>query len=517
LAQSVSAASAAWQRIEDQPNDPAALQAYNLAVTGVMGVLERERLAPWTNSVPLPAGSGFRRLTYLRDLRKTKSPAEYDFITSDSVAVKPKLFGERMRKEGIGAPLVAAARQRSRGRNEELAPPRESYGVTAVLRFLRDTVELELLDPLETETVKVGAHEFPLAADLTAPLAHSLRGARTGMLEHARLLRPDNYADTARIIRMQPYDPEKTVLLFIHGLKDTAATWMPMISRLRADPAFRRHYQVWLYSYPTGFPYGYSASVLRRQLDEALAETPLQRPMVVIGHSMGGSIARLLVTDTGNKLWKGIFGRPPEETRLPGGSKRLLSESLIFKRRPEVGRVIFIAAPLRGSKFAENIVGRISSMLVRTPRFLLRASLDAAHLATLQFGELKLRRAHNAIDTLAPTSRYARAINAIPVASDIPLHVIVGDRGLGGNKTREPEPVMSDGIVPYWSSHLPQADSEKIVPSDHSAHRHPQAIAEVARILHDHARPLRTKPHRRTHPTIPGVRSTPPQSSGRGF
>ena len=43
--------------------------------------------------------------------------------------------------------------------------------------------------------------------------------------------------------------------------------------------------------------------------------------------------------------------------------------------------------------------------------------------------------------------------------------------------------MMSDGIVPYWSSHMDDAESELIVPSDHSAHQNPQAIAEVKRIL----------------------------------
>ncbi|MBU3666289.1 MAG: alpha/beta hydrolase [Chthoniobacterales bacterium] len=486
LGAALSSAAHAWRQVERQPGDPVALETYNAAVARVMGVLKREKLSPWESALLLPSGGEFRHLTYLTDPRKAKSPAEYDFIASDSVPVKTKRFGERSRKEGIGAPLVATARKSIRKRNEELAPPQDSYGVTAILRFRGDAAELELLDPLETETVRMGGREFPLAADFSAPLAYSLRGTRA-TLDQARLLRPDDYADTARIIRMQPYDPDKTVLLFIHGLKDTAATWMPMINRLRSDPAILRKYQIWLYSYPSGFPYGYSASVLRRQLDEALAEAPLRRPMVVIGHSMGGCIARLLVTDTGDKLWKGIFGRTPQETRLPERTKRLLSNSLVFKKRPEVGRVIFIAAPLRGSELARGLVGRIGSMLVRTPRALLRAGVDAAHLATLQFGELKLRRAQNAIDTLAPNSRYVRAINAIPIASGVPLHVIVGDRGLGGNKTQGPDPVMGDGVVPYWSSHLPQADSEKIVPSDHSAHQHPQSIAEVARILHAHA------------------------------
>lgn len=83
---------------------------------------------------------------------------------------------------------------------------------------------------------------------------------------------------------------------------------------------------------------------------------------------------------------------------------------------------------------------------------------------------------------LAPNNRFVKAINTVPLAPGIPYHVICGDRGLGGNKDRT-KPVCSDGVVPYWSSHMPGALSELIVPSDHGAHQNPQAIAEVKRIL----------------------------------
>jgi hypothetical protein len=86
------------------------------------------------------------------------------------------------------------------------------------------------------------------------------------------------------------------------------------------------------------------------------------------------------------------------------------------------------------------------------------------------------------VDTLAPNNRFVKEINTIPVTPGIPHHVICGDRGKGGNKDHT-KPVMSDGVVPYWSSHMDTAASELIVPSSHTAHQNPQAIAEVKRIL----------------------------------
>jgi len=62
----------------------------------------------------------------------------------------------------------------------------------------------------------------------------------------------------------------------------------------------------------------------------------------------------------------------------------------------------------------------------------------------------------------------------------VPYHSVIGDRGLGDT------PNSSDGVVPYWSSHLKGAKSEKIVPSGHGAHENPEGIAEFRRILKLH-------------------------------
>ena len=93
---------------------------------------------------------------------------------------------------------------------------------------------------------------------------------------------------------------------------------------------------------------------------------------------------------------------------------------------------------------------------------------------------LKLNRLPNSIDTLAPNDPFIKEVNTLPMAKRIPYHSIIGDRGRGDT------PNSSDGVVPYWSSHLDRAESEKIVPSGHGAEHSAQGIAEVVRILHEH-------------------------------
>ena len=90
---------------------------------------------------------------------------------------------------------------------------------------------------------------------------------------------------------------------------------------------------------------------------------------------------------------------------------------------------------------------------------------------------LKLKRHPNSVDTLAPNSRFVKAINTIPIKSGVPYYTVIGDRGKGDSQN------SSDGVVPYWSSHRDGAQSELVVPSSHSSHQNPQAIEEVKRIL----------------------------------
>ena len=336
---------------------------------------------------------------------------------------------------------------------------------------------LSIHDPLATETARVEGHTYPLAADFTASLAMVLAEEKPQKLGLVRLLRPEEYATTARVSRMEPYNPNKAVVLVVHGLMDTPATWVPLLNNLRGDEDIRRNYQFWFYSYPSGYPYPYSALILRQELDAIEKKYPLRKKMVVIGHSMGGCITRTLITDPGTKLWIEAFGKPPEQTEMPEQSKRILEEALIFKHRPEIGRVIFMSTPHRGSDLARNFVGRIGSMLVRTPTKMLAIGNTLRSALTADPAALQLKRFPNSVDTLAPNNRFVVAINKIPIAPGIPYHSIVGDRGRGDT------PNSSDSVVAYWSSHLPGAESERIVPSNHSTPLNPEAIAEVHRIL----------------------------------
>ena len=62
-------------------------------------------------------------------------------------------------------------------------------------------------------------------------------------------------------------------------------------------------------------------------------------------------------------------------------------------------------------------------------------------------------------------------------------HTQVRQRDAEGGNLDHAKPVSTDGIVPYWSSHLDGARSELVIPSEHWSILHPQGMAEVKRIL----------------------------------
>jgi hypothetical protein len=73
-----------------------------------------------------------------------------------------------------------------------------------------------------------------------------------------------------------------------------------------------------------------------------------------------------------------------------------------------------MSAPLKGSDMAKNWMGRIGSMLVKTPSKMITIGRTIHEGMTADPAALKLKGFPNSVDTLAPNNRFVMGINKVP-------------------------------------------------------------------------------------------------------
>jgi pimeloyl-ACP methyl ester carboxylesterase len=479
------AAAAATDVLGKNPEDAQACADYNFAVARIFDVIHESGLDPSTAPLLCPGATQQWSFTLQAKTRNHYNLSNFKLLPADRYRFKGRLVVDQAEKPGLGAPLVAVSKIDVTKIDAFAQGKHAYYGMTGVVEFNGRDAAGSVIDPLSVETVRMDGRTYPLAANFTAPIALALAELKPRKKELGRLFKPDDYAAQVRLARLQPYDPKKIPILCVHGLGDSQATWAPMIESLRADPVIRANYQIWFFSYASGYPYPLSAAILRKQMDAINARYPDHKKIVVIGHSMGGMITRTLMTDSGMALWNATYDKPPDEMPFSAETRNMMTDALIFKPRPEIARVIFASPSHRGADMATNIFGRIGSKLIGGPQDMLNGDTSVLTQAKPNSAGAQLKKMPNSIDFLNPGNRFVKTLDTLPLVKGVPYHSILGDRGKGGNLNHT-KPVSSDGIVPYWSSHLDGAKSEIIIPSGHWTNQHPQGIAEVKRILYLH-------------------------------
>src|SRR5262249_40669149 len=176
----------------------------------------------------------------------------------------------------------------------------------------------------------------------------------------------------------------KIPVVMVHGLLSSPLTWTPLFNDLRADPALRERYQCWFYLYPTGNPYLETAADLRlalarlrHELDPHGRDPALDR-MVVVGHSMGGLVSKLLTQDSGDDFWDLVSPQPFAGLKAHPDTRAELQRIFYFQRLPYVERVVFLGTPHHGSKLAPSPPARLAARFIQAPRRILAA---APHVA----------------------------------------------------------------------------------------------------------------------------------------
>jgi hypothetical protein len=415
-------------------------------------------------------------------------------------------LANQYRSYGLGVPLIATRAANAPSPGHALYPPSISFPVTAFFRFEGSLADLracragrlEMYNPLSVQAIDVEGVFTPLETDLTTPLAYFLAQIDFEKVGLGGFLRPDKVQNLSGIYLMEPYQPGKIPVLFVHGLLSSPLTWATMFNELRADPVLRERFQFWFYLYPTANPYLNSAADLREALTNLRTSLdknhdPALDNMVLVGHSMGGLVSKLMTVDSGNEFWHLVSEEPFEKLQATPPEKEALGRVFFFTQQQCVKRVIFLATPHHGSKLSPSLPARLARHFIHLPKNALEVVSDITQENPDFLTGLHPNKLPTSLDLLAPGSPALEVLAARPKPAGVSYHSIIGiapssstvrlAKWLAGDSRHDP----GDGVVPYSSAHLEGVDSEYLVPADHTeVHHHPQAVQEVRRILLQH-------------------------------
>lgn len=412
-----------------------------------------------------------------------------------AAALSFKGIRNQFRRDGLGAELVAVAA--TPADSEAVYSMLPTPIVTALLAFNGNSlaqllssseVTLALLDPLQQTSFQTNVAQVPLAANFTA--GYGLWLARSDFSRQAfrNLMGSASALQSPHIFMLQPYDPNRKIILMLHGIASSPEAWVNTANELLGDAALRERYQLWQLYYPTNLPLILNLQSIREAVLTTLeavdpsATAVASDNMVIIGHSMGGLLARLLVSEDDG----GFLDRLSELLQLDPQRKRRLashfSAELSINPLPGVTRAVFIAAPHRGTSVADYRMARWLAGLITLPVKVIEKIHQFAEVVFDPEQQAEPPRVRfTSIDNLSEHDSFIRAAVDLPIHRRVKYHSIIAVE-----KPALPVEQQSDGVVPYLSAHLVGAESEMVIRSGHSVQETSAAILEIRRILYQH-------------------------------
>ena len=474
------------------PRIRVAADLYNRSLTSAFLSKDRSTMTLRSGSYSLPFGT--LQIELPEGSLQWGNRKLSNFIPTAELEVRG--LQNRYRQAGIGVPL--AAEQTLEGPDEGLSIGKGKLPITAFMRvnnlfsrLTQGTIQAnwEIYIAYDHKKVTINGQEVALEVEFTSSLAASLADSPVWARELQGFFLGDLVTKLpSQLAAVEPYRPGRIPVVFVHGTASGPGRWADMVNDLLVDPQIHDRFQFWFFTYDTGNPILYSASLFRdalqktvRQLEEKYRDPALDA-MVIIGHSQGGLLAKLAAIDSGTTFWDTFSSEPLEEIDVSPETRELLQKSLFVKPLPFVNRLVFIATPQHGSYVSGSWAAHQIAKFVKLPGRLVSGLADVMtkNYDALKFGLHGAR--FGSVYAMEPGSPLMTSLAPLPLAPGVSGHSIIAVKDEG------PLEEGSDGVVKYTSAHLDGVDSEFIVRSGHSCQSNPHTIQEVRRILLLHAK-----------------------------
>ncbi|MCU4495244.1 lipase family alpha/beta hydrolase [Acinetobacter ursingii] len=348
-------------------------------------------------------------------------------------------------------------------------------------------ITVQVMDPYRTENVDIAGKSYPLAANFSAPYGLWLAENNLGAAAYLSLIDREERLTMPHLYMLEPYNPNKKVIVLVHGLASSPEAWIALTNDIMGDSILREHYQVWQVFYSTNMPILESRFQIYALLKQAFGglnpNDPADKDAVLIGHSMGGIISRLLVSNADISQSALSMMSPYQQAKLK--KHPIVSERLKIQPITNFDRAVFMSSPNRGTDFADLWFTRAARKIIKLPGAFLGAVTDTITNQDIDAKDILTRidkgLIQNGPSDLSHKSKFMALTEDINPPKGFVFHSIIG------NKTNSKDPdVMTDGIVPYKSAHLDGAKSEVIIKGGHSIQETPEAVLELRRILRQH-------------------------------
>jgi len=153
------------------------------------------------------------------------------------------------------------------------------------IRLSPATAFLDGLDSIEDLTIEqMPVFKLGTIAKLDDPVFDQANGS-TGYWKPLSFIKQFGFG----IYFLEPYDPERIPVLFVHGAVGTPIGWKNL-----AEGMDKRRYQSWFFYYPSGIRLDVAANILNR-LIQTLHEKYGFDSLCITAHSMGGLVSRAAI------------------------------------------------------------------------------------------------------------------------------------------------------------------------------------------------------------------------------